>query len=287
MSRISPEAGVRGLFYLKLAGVGWFVLSTLFWSLLIWRSSFELRTISTAFGISSFIWLGLGVGEVALLWTFSQGRSGTAAESLSRAAFYFALIVVSADLLSLIPELGGPGLLPRGSMAAQGIHIARSLVGVAGETCLWLALVKSLKSDPGTTPAFFVVLYGGCLVGLLGSLPHQALGAMATPLYWLRVLASLTAQLLMLSLLKRLFSSAPSAPLVSRNLAAPPAGREIVFGLVWLGGGLLVTLLSYSAASSGSGGGRYFVTSGAVAYGLVRLIRGLVRLGSDSTEPPR
>jgi hypothetical protein len=71
-------------------------------------------------------------------------------------------------------------------------------------------------------------------------------------------------------------SAAPSTPAVTAK-AAP--GRDIAVGAAWLSGGLLVTIISYSAAASSSGGGRYVVATGAIAYGLARLVRGFVRLG--------
>ena len=48
--------------------------------------------------------------------------------------------------------------------------------------------------------------------------------------------------------------------------------NSIVWGIIWLVGGLLITLLSYSAAV---GGGTYIVTYGAIAYGAIRLLTGL------------
>ncbi len=66
---------------------------------------------------------------------------------------------------------------------------------------------------------------------------------------------------------------------------------DIVWGLVWAGGGGAITLATYLMARSGSG--TYWVTSGAFVYGGFRLIRGLFRLTSnraieeaaDSEEP--
>lgn len=55
-------------------------------------------------------------------------------------------------------------------------------------------------------------------------------------------------------------------------LRAENARKDTLHGALWLGGGLLVTLISYSAAE---GGGHYVVTTGAIVYGAFRLIRGL------------
>jgi hypothetical protein len=54
----------------------------------------------------------------------------------------------------------------------------------------------------------------------------------------------------------------------------PAGGNDILIGALWLVGGLAVTAGSFSMAH-GAGGGRYVVTTGAIAYGLVRLFRGL------------
>jgi hypothetical protein len=48
--------------------------------------------------------------------------------------------------------------------------------------------------------------------------------------------------------------------------------HHLTIGALWLGGGLLVTLISYSAAAPG---GSYIVTTGAIAVGFIRLMRGL------------
>lgn len=57
------------------------------------------------------------------------------------------------------------------------------------------------------------------------------------------------------------------------------AGRNIVVGGLWCVGGIVVTALTYSASS---GGGRYVVAWGAILFGGIQLIRGLIQLGSRS-----
>jgi hypothetical protein len=47
---------------------------------------------------------------------------------------------------------------------------------------------------------------------------------------------------------------------------------SILYGSLWLAGGLIVTLISYSAAA---GGGTYIATYGAIGYGAIRLLTGL------------
>lgn len=55
--------------------------------------------------------------------------------------------------------------------------------------------------------------------------------------------------------------------------------RLIVTGVALLVLGIGGSVASFQVASSGSGGGRYVVAAGAIAIGLVQLVRGLTRLG--------
>jgi hypothetical protein len=57
---------------------------------------------------------------------------------------------------------------------------------------------------------------------------------------------------------------------------ARSANRDLTVGGAWLLGGLLVTLGSYSMAASSPGGGHYVIASGAMLYGVFRLLRGLM-----------
>jgi hypothetical protein len=66
-------------------------------------------------------------------------------------------------------------------------------------------------------------------------------------------------------------SSVPAGPSVS------DASRDLWEGGIWLGGGLLVTLVSFGATSGG--GGRYAIMLGPIVYGIVRIARGLSRRG--------
>jgi hypothetical protein len=51
--------------------------------------------------------------------------------------------------------------------------------------------------------------------------------------------------------------------------------KDLVVGGAWLAGGLLLTMITYSLAASGPGGGRYFIAYGAILYGVIRIFRGL------------
>lgn len=64
-----------------------------------------------------------------------------------------------------------------------------------------------------------------------------------------------------------------------RAEAIHEVGRKSIFyGALWFIGGIVVTVVTYITAISGSGGGTYFVTWGAVLYGAIQFIRGLMQL---------
>jgi hypothetical protein len=51
--------------------------------------------------------------------------------------------------------------------------------------------------------------------------------------------------------------------------------KDMLFGALWLFGGIIVTTVTYSSASSG--GGRYVVAYGAIIFGAIQFIRGIAR----------
>jgi len=56
------------------------------------------------------------------------------------------------------------------------------------------------------------------------------------------------------------------------DLAKAAAHKEAVKGILWFVGAMVITFITYSAASDG---GTYFVFWGAMIYGIYRLLRGL------------
>lgn len=52
------------------------------------------------------------------------------------------------------------------------------------------------------------------------------------------------------------------------------ANKDMLYGALWCIGGTIVTVYSYSAASEG--GGRYMVAWGAIIFGGVQFVRGLI-----------
>lgn len=63
-------------------------------------------------------------------------------------------------------------------------------------------------------------------------------------------------------------------------------GNQLMIrGALWFIGGTGVTLLSYSAASSGPYGGHYVIAFGAIIFGLAQLFRGLsAASGTDNSQ---
>lgn len=63
-----------------------------------------------------------------------------------------------------------------------------------------------------------------------------------------------------------------------RDEAVRKAGQKnMLFGALWAGGGLLVTILTMQAAQ---GGGTYVVAWGAVIFGAIQFIQGVVQVSS-------
>lgn len=69
------------------------------------------------------------------------------------------------------------------------------------------------------------------------------------------------------------------------------SAREEASKQIWIGGlicivGIVVTVVSYAMAAEGAGGGRYVVAWGAVIFGAIRLIRGIVGWAKASEPTP-
>lgn len=65
----------------------------------------------------------------------------------------------------------------------------------------------------------------------------------------------------------------------------PTHGRDIVIGALWAVGGIVVTLWTLISASSE--GGTYLVAWGAILYGVIRIVRGLIREARHERQAPR
>jgi hypothetical protein len=65
----------------------------------------------------------------------------------------------------------------------------------------------------------------------------------------------------------------------ARAARAAHANRMIITGLIFFAIGLVITLVTYSSATSGRGGGTYIVAWGPMVVGVIRIFRGLVSRG--------
>lgn len=61
-----------------------------------------------------------------------------------------------------------------------------------------------------------------------------------------------------------------------RQVMAAKYKRAMLSGVLWAIGGIVVTVVSYNLARSGSFGGTYVIAWGAVIYGIYDFIRGLI-----------
>jgi hypothetical protein len=60
-----------------------------------------------------------------------------------------------------------------------------------------------------------------------------------------------------------------------RQVMAGKCARQMLFGTLWVIGGIVVTAATYNAAASSPTGGRYFVAWGAVVFGIYDFFKGL------------
>lgn len=75
--------------------------------------------------------------------------------------------------------------------------------------------------------------------------------------------------------------SAAAAPVIEtewrrhRSSGQSAARSQMMVGLCWCVGGIVVTVISYTAAASGPGSGSYIVAWGAILFGGIRFLKGL------------
>ena len=60
-----------------------------------------------------------------------------------------------------------------------------------------------------------------------------------------------------------------------KQIMADKCARQMLFGILWVIGGIVVTAVTYNAAASSPTGGRYFVAWGAVLFGIYDFFKGL------------
>jgi hypothetical protein len=276
----SPAAS--RLFVFHALELAWIAADML---LVDWVLTRAESSYARVFAVVDLVWLAFAVAEVALLAGFRREVGAHPAAGPLAVAFGLAVASLGLSLVQALPLAGGPELLPVAGDSAVVIRVALNVgVALALDVALWFALARILGPalSPGLGAAFYALRFADAALSALPALPSDGLHAMlrSSPLAslypWAHLGVSVAWQLTMLAALRRVPATAPAsgAPAVS---PASEARRDVLVGALWLGGGVLVTVVSYSLVPEG--GGRYVVTLGPIVYGAVRLLRGLARAG--------
>jgi len=272
---IEPAKARRALALLGAVLLGQAVLMVLVAGLtqllFLFSSSLDLW-----FNVQSALWIVAGALEA---WALYELAGSVKPAGLVVLALGATVLLTLSSVFWLIVEVmnahvGAPGAL-------RLALVALALVEVLG---LCVAIGRL-----GRTTAF---AYGIGAVAVIRAMSSAALvlrdaGAGPTPV-WTNAVRSLLAALCMggagaLALHARGVVSR-TASVTGEALPAPileaSGMRQVVAGVVLLVVGIGGTAASYASASSGGGGGRYFIATGAIAAGLVQLVRGISRLKS-------
>lgn len=289
----APPPGARGglarigreLWWLALLGLLWSVGLALFFRLL----PLDVVTEATERVLlaGDVLAIALGVASVVVVGRLARAARGSSPPSLLRAAVALVAIQLGLDVLANAARIAFPNVLA--GAFEYALPLAQVVVDVAARAALWLAVARLLPERvPRWLTASYLLAVG---VVLAATLPRFVLArsflyetaegmSLFGKLSLGRLAASTLARVATLWLFALLAKSAlASAAGAARSIAAPGAPspqRDLAVGAVWLSAGVLVSVASFSMAS-GEGGGRYLVTTGAIAYGAVRVVRGLRR----------
>ncbi|MBL8949191.1 MAG: hypothetical protein JNK82_00340 [Myxococcaceae bacterium] len=221
--------------------------------------------LSSAVEVWALYELAHGVKPAPLVWALL----GTAAVFLLSSLFWLAV-----ELLPHEERFRAPAAL----------NVALTLAGLV-EVLGFCFIVGKL----GRTTAF---AWGAGIFAVLRALTSlafvlRAAGAERPPLWVHSVRIGLA--LVSMSILGALALHARGV--VERGAVAPSGGpapapitevsgmRQVFIGVALLVLGVGGSAVSYAVASSGSGGGHYFVATGLIAAGIVQVVRGATRLG--------
>jgi hypothetical protein len=271
--------GARRLFVFRCIELGWFVVRAVVLSpQLVIAMGLGLGVLRGAQIVS----LLLAATQVALLGSLAAEVGARPAAGPLRVTIGLGIVGLVVSALGLVARLGGLNLLlvpgEHGYVITVSFYVA---LYMAFDVALWITLAR-LLGDAMTRPlhaAFFSLRFADAALSVLGAVFMGAFraGGLAQLDMWLGTalrVAWCAVVLVALHLLSQRASTveASGAP---EPASAPSGKTDLVVGGVWLGGGLLVTLASYSSAS---GSGRYVITTGAIAVGIARIFRGLMRL---------
>jgi hypothetical protein len=283
---VTPSPGARRLFLFGCVELGWRVVYFVLLRAVLWNGSGGFHAFHVT---ANLIWLALSVVEVALIAGFRREVGAHPAAGLLGTALALAgvnLVLMATRTLAVV---GGLDLLyfpgDLGHILVTGFYVA---VVLAFDIVLWRALESLLEDDvePALRAGFFVLRLSDAAIGALTMLPFETYrslvlqGDFGPILPWLQLLLRIGWQGLMLVALHRLSKKTIlGSGTVTGVETASDVQRDYLVGGLWLGGGLLVTMISLGAATSGGGSGRYVITFGPILYGLARLLRGMSRRG--------
>jgi hypothetical protein len=285
----SPRAGLlRAILVLRSIELA-FMLASRVAILAISASSTSLFAIYDR--VTSITWALLSISGLALIAMLARNLGSHPAAKTAWWAVGLATLDTAVSLFFTLESLVGSSLLSAvfdalGHAAVTGPMMA---LGIAFDVLFWLLLVRL---GQGALTASWSIVYAALrgsalLLALPSLLPHATYRALfidspfGTALNWSRFAFAFAHGLTVILALSRVARVQPGAAgealtLPTQAKASPQ--RDMIVGGLWLAGGLIVTLASYSLASSG-GGGKYLITTGAIAYGLARLVRGLIKSG--------
>lgn len=280
MTITNPAAARRGASLL----LAWAAASAGAWLLnLVAFRVLGLAHLSAADALSTLLWLGLDVLLAVAVLSLGAGSDRPqlawllvaliALGALMNVGFSLARLL-APDSVGLLGLLSVPSMLVGLAERAAFLVLVVRLCGperpwalvvafVAGVVALFRSIVPLALSVRLVDPEVFVSEWYGWLSGGLGLVAFCASFALA------------------LGVRAAVWSVDPST--VTRAAPAEPAegapspAADFAIGGALLAAGVGVSVLSFSLASAGSGGGRYVVATGLIGVGLGRLIRGIFR----------
>jgi hypothetical protein len=286
-----PVPGAKGLFVLGVVDLGVYVLTFAMASL----SGMLGDGFSDAFfRVENIVWLLFQAAGIALLVPMVRGQKGGAAASLLRTALWLAVVNLVVSVLQSVEVFGGPSLHLGWDGLGLVFYATFLSLSVAFDFVFWFGL-KRIAGEGGAvvawmTPSYLTLRAVAVSISFVRiALPFETArailfeGPLALPFRVFTPVLHIAFAVIPVVVLHRLHTvgvaGMPGGAPAPEDSVKERAQRDLLIGGLWLGGGLLVTVLSYAAASSG-GGGRYVVTTGAIVYGLVRVVRGMTRLGA-------
>jgi hypothetical protein len=215
------------------------------------------------------------VGFVGQFWWARKGSrgSGLAAAATGCAAGLLAIqLVISVagnrlfTAMSWLPWTWAAGGLLRMSLGLLLWGALSPLAVVSEGRSIGYVAARVLAAAWILTSALY-------FIGTERFIPHGNVG------YGIAQVVSLVADVLLLLRLRRAGWHAAEPGAASPAAEPAPNGeRDLWVGGAWLFGGLAITVASFAIAG---GGGRYLISTGPIAYGLVRLVRGLSRINAS------